>query len=158
VLPTLNGRIQTRIFLVGVVGSIWTLIITPVVALFVDGDPTLGDVYHVTFEILALVLILGIGWEFVYEFLMQFRWEKDWPTMFGYLTGINEGILVYVVADKLGSNPDTEWRAYLGAVTIVPFLVHFVSTWIVINLFAGNFMKMIFIRWRFKGGRLIGGW
>ena len=44
-------------------------------------------------------------WEFVYQLLMQFRWEKDWPTLFGYLTGINEGILVYVVADKLGSNP-----------------------------------------------------
>jgi hypothetical protein len=30
VLPTLNGRIQTRIFLLAVVGSIWTLIITPI--------------------------------------------------------------------------------------------------------------------------------
>ena len=157
-LPTLNGRIQTRIFLVGVVGTIWTIIITPVVALFVDGDPTLGDVYHVTFEVLALVLVLGIGWEFVYQGLMQFRWEKDWPTMFGYLTGINEGILVYLVADSLGSDPTSEWRAYLGALTLAPFLVHFVTTWLVINLFAGNYMKMIFIRWRFRGGRLIGGW
>ena len=28
-LPTLNGRIQTRIFLLLVVGGIWTLLITP---------------------------------------------------------------------------------------------------------------------------------
>ena len=29
-LPTLSGRIQTRIFLLVVVGGLWTLIITPV--------------------------------------------------------------------------------------------------------------------------------
>jgi hypothetical protein len=42
--------------------------------------------------------------------------------------------------------------------TVTPFLVAFVSTWIVINLFAGNFMKAIFLRWRYRGGRLVGGW
>ncbi len=161
-LPTLNGRIQTRIFLVGVVGSVWTLIITPVVRLFVDGDPTLGDTYTVTFTVLAIVLVLGIGWEFVYQLLMQFRWEKDWPTFFGYLTGINEGIVAYLVAQALAADPSTvdpaRWRLLLNGLTVTPFLVQFVTTWIVINLFAGNLMKMIFLRWRFKGGRLVGGW
>lgn len=160
-LPTLNGRIQTRIFLVGVVGSVWTVIITPFVRLFVEGDPTLGQTYKVTFAVLAIVLVLGIGWEFVYHGLQQFRWEKDWPTFFGYLTGINEGILAYVVAKALGVDPTVdaaEWRVLLNGLTITPFLVDFVTTWLVINLFAGNVMKMIFLRWRFKGGRLIGGW
>ncbi len=55
---------------------------------------------------------------------MQFRWEKDWPTMFGYLTGINEGIVAYLVADKPRARhpDDREWRAYLEGLTVVPFL------------------------------------
>ncbi len=158
--PTLNGRIQTRIFLVLVVGGIWTLLVTPIVKLFVEGDPQLSDVYKATIPVLLIVLVLGIGWEFVYHGLQQFRWEKDWPTMFSYLVGINEGILAYAVAKSLGttdlSAPD--WRLALEGLTPAPFLVHFVSTWIVINLFAGNFMKAIFLRWRYRGGRLIGGW
>ena len=54
-IPTLSGRIQTRIFLLVVVGGIWTLIVTPFVKLFVDdgmgggGGPSLGQVYKVTF-------------------------------------------------------------------------------------------------------------
>jgi hypothetical protein len=160
VSPTLNGRIQTRIFLVLVVGGIWTLLVTPVVKLFVEGDPTTSDVYKVTIPVLLIVLVLGIGWEFVYHVLQQFRWEKDWPTMFAYLTGINEGILAYVVATSLATTDPSapDWRQYLEALTVTPYLVHFVSTWIVINLFAGNFMKAIFLRWRYRGGRLIGGW
>ena len=38
------------------------------------------------------------GWEFVYHFLQQFRWEKDWPSLFGLVTGVNEGALVWVLA------------------------------------------------------------
>ena len=162
-LPTLNGRIQTRIFLVVVIGGIWTAIITPLVRLFMEGDPSLGDAYTVTYTVLAIVLVLGIVWEFVYQVLMQFRWEKDWPTFFGYLTGINEGIAAYLVAKALAVDPTEtagapEWRIFLEGLTVAPFLVDFVTTWIVIQLFAGNYMKMIFLRWRFKGGRLIGGW
>jgi hypothetical protein len=167
VIPTLSGRIQTRIFLVVVVGGIWTAIITPLVRVFVDdgamGSPSLGDVYQVTYAILGIVLVLGIGWELVYHGLMQFRWEKDWPTLFGYLTGINEGILAYVVARALAVDPSavsgaSEWRILLNGLTPAPFLVAFVSTWIVINLFANNLMQVLFIRWRFRGGRLLGTW
>ena len=44
---------------------------------------------------LFATIVLGILWEFVYHALMQFRWEKDWPTMFGFLTIINEGALLW---------------------------------------------------------------
>ena len=37
-------------------------------------------------------------------------------------------------------------------------LVAFVTTWIVVNLFANNIMQVLFIRWRFRGGRLLGSW
>ena len=163
-IPTLSGRIQTRIFLVVVVGGIWTLLITPLVRVFVDSDamgsPDLLDVYKVTYSVLIIVLVLGVLWEFVYHGLMQFRWEKDWPTLFGYVTIVNEGILAYAVAKAIGS-PDADpgsVPALLEGLTLAPFLVAFVTTWIVINLFANNLMQVFFIRWRFRGGRLLGGW
>jgi len=164
VIPTLSGRIQTRIFLLVIVGGIWTLIITPLVRAVVDsegmGNPDLIDVYKVTFPVLIIVLLLGIVWEFIYHGLMQFRWEKDWPTLFGYVTIVNEGILAYVVAKSLGTtDPDAaEWRLLLNGLTVAPFLVHLVTTWIVVNLFANNLMQVLFIRWRFRGGRLLGAW
>jgi hypothetical protein len=91
---------------------------------------------------------------------MQFRWEKDWPTLFGWLTGINEGLLAFAVARTIGTTDfDTpEWRLLLDHLPVTPFLVHFVSTWIVVQLFANNLMQVLFIRWRFRGGRLLGDW
>lgn len=163
-IPTLSGRIQTRIFLLVAVGGIWTILITPVVRAVVDseamGSPDLVDVYKVTFSVLAIVLVLGILWELVYHGLMQFRWEKDWPTLFGYATVVNEGIVAYAVAKALGTTDlaAPEWRLLLEGLTVTPFLVHFVTTWIVVNLFANNFMQVLFIRWRFRGGRILGGW
>ena len=53
---------------------------------------------------LATVTVLGLGWEFVYHFLMQFRWEKDWPSMFGLLTAVPEGLLVWLLL-RLGVVP-----------------------------------------------------
>jgi len=157
VLPTLNGRIQTRIFLVGVIGSIWTIIITPFVALFVEGDPTLGDVYQVTFEILALVLILGIGWEFVYQGLMQFRWEKDWPTMFGLITAINEGALVWLLFDNglIPGMPPGFDDGNLPSAIFWAFFVDFSVIWFVIWIWTNGPMRVPLIRWRFFGGRIV---
>lgn len=69
-LPTLNGRIQTRILVLAVVGGIWTLIITPALP---DIAGSLSDKYGVTFRVLAAVIVLGIGWELIYHGLQQFR-------------------------------------------------------------------------------------
>ena len=164
-IPTLSGRIQTRIFLLVVVGGLWTILITPVVRATVDtgamGTVGLTDVYQVTFAVLAIVLVLGILWELLYHALMQFRWEKDWPTLFGYVTIVNEGILAYWFATSVAASTDAgapEWRLLLSGLTLTPFLVAFVTTWIVVNLFANNLMQVLFIRWRFRGGRILGGW
>ena len=162
-LPTLNGRLQTRVFAVLVLGGIWTLIITPVVKFYIDATEDaslpLGDAYKATYTILFFVLVLGIVWEFIYEGLQQFRWEKDWPTFFGYLTAINEGIVVWIAIKAYGTfDTESTTKALLEFLPVIPFLIHFVTTWLFIQLFLGNYMKMIFIRWRFKGGRLIGGW
>ena len=86
-VPTLYGRIQTRIVLLAVIGGLWTLIITP----FLPTGLPLGASYRTTFAVLLTVLVLGVLWEFVYHGLQQFRWEKDWPTFFGLITMITGG-------------------------------------------------------------------
>jgi hypothetical protein len=145
VVPTLIGRIQTRIFVLAVVGSLWTLVITPLLA---PHGASLADRYQATFTVLATVLVLGIGWEFVYHFLQQFRWEKDWPAFFGLLTGINEGLLVWVLLRKVGLPGDP-------VVPTSSFLIDFISVWLVTWMFVNGPMRVPFLRWRFRGGRLI---
>ena len=143
-IPTLNGRIQTRIFVSLVVGGIWTLLITPLLP--VPG--TLSDAYATTFVVLLTVTVLGVGWELVYHFIQQFRWEKDWPTLFGLITAVNEGALVWLLL---------EYDAVPGiaGVPLSAFLIQFLTTWLVIWLTVNGPMRVPFIHWRFRGGRLI---
>lgn len=141
-LPTLYGRIQTRIVLLVVVGGIWTLLITP----FLPTGQGLGASYRTTLLVLLTVLILGVAWEFVYHGLQQFRWEKDWPTIFGLLTMINEGLLVWVLIDA-GAVPGIE------SVPLSAFLIQFITTWLVVWLVVNGPVQIFFSRWRFRGGR-----
>src|SRR6188472_3395650 len=95
-IPTLSGRIQTRIFLILFIGVPWTLLITPVLPR--AAGASLGDTYKATFAALGIVLVLGVCfWELIYHFLQQFRWEKDWPVMFTFFEVINEAILAFYV-------------------------------------------------------------
>jgi len=141
--PTLFGRIQTRIFVVVVIGGLWTALVTPLLP-GIPPEMALADVYAITFRVLFLVLVCGLGWEFVYHGLQQLRWEKDWPTLFGLITGVNEGILVWLIAS-----------AWIDVVPGSAFLVHFTTTWLVIWAWVNGPMRVVFIRWRFQGGRLI---
>ena len=140
-LPTLNGRIQTRIFMLVVFGSLITLLITPVL----PGDPD----YSMTFTVLATVLVLGVLWELVYHGLMQWRWEKDWPTLFGLLNAINEGLLVWVLLE-LGVVPGLD-----DGVPLSTFLVMFLVIWVFIWIWTNGPMRIFNVRWRFFGGRLV---
>jgi hypothetical protein len=145
VLPTLNGRIQTRIFLLLVVGGIWTLLLTPMLPL----GASIGAAYEATFVVLLTVLVLGIGWEFGYHLLQQFRWEKDWPTLFGLVTAVNEGFVVWLLVHD-GSAPGLPFPVTTGV-----FLVQFLTTWLLVWLAAIGPMRVPFVHWRFRGGRLI---
>jgi hypothetical protein len=150
--PTLHGRIQTRIFVTLVIGGIWTLIITPLLP--APQPVSTGDLYKVTFTVLITQLVLGIGWEIVYHWLMGFRWEKDWPSFFLFIEGINEAVLLWIVlsADIVpGISEEPGDRQVYGST----FLVLFISTWIVTWAWLQGPMKVVNPRWRFRGGRLI---
>ena len=146
--PTLLGRIQTRLFLLATVGVVWMLIISPIVLPVTPDGVALGDVFSLGYAALVLVAVIGIVWEFVYHGLQQFRWEKDWPTLFGLLTGINEGIVVYFVL-----RAGLPWD--VGDVPGLAFVIMFATTWILVWLVANGPMRVVNLRWRFRGGRLL---
>ena len=126
-VPTLSGRIQTRIFLLLVIGIPWTLIVTPLLPR--PAGVGVGTVYKTTFWILAEVLIVGsLVWEPLYHGLMQFRWEKDWPVMFSLLEAIPEGIVA--------SPPRPRHRTGGQAVRRRHLLIDFVILWVLVWLAA----------------------
>jgi hypothetical protein len=149
-LPTLNGRIQTRIFMLVVFGSVITFVITPLLPGPFGFD---GTSYKVTYLILATVLVLGLIWELIYHFIQQFRWEKDWPTMFGLITAINEGALVWLFLDE-GWIPGIDGEDFPASV-FWAFFIDFTVIWLIIWVWTNGPMRVPFIRWRFFGGRIV---
>lgn len=143
-VPTLWGRIQTRVVILVVIGGLATAALTP----WLPIDAGLSSRYRSTFTVLAAVTILGVGWEFLYHFLMQWRWEKDWPAFFGLITCVPEGTLVWVLA-AAGLIP-----GLAGPLAPTAFVIHFLVVWLVVWLTAFGPMRVPFIRWRFQGGRL----
>jgi hypothetical protein len=147
VLPTLGGRIQSRIVFLAIIGGIITLILTPILPL---GAGSLSAKYKTTFLILLTVIVVGVIWEFIYHLIMQWRWEKDWPTFFGFITFINEGIVVYLLVNY-GIVPGIKAHTVpLGA-----FIIDFMVIWICVWLWINGPMRVVNIRWRFHGGRLV---
>ncbi|HVB43848.1 MAG TPA: hypothetical protein VNF47_14255 [Streptosporangiaceae bacterium] len=144
-LPTLAGRIQTRLVLLALVGGLVTLLIGPLL----PATAPLSVVYRNMFLVLAAVAVIGIGWECVYHFLMQWRWEKDWPQLFGFLTCVPEGLLIWYLL-RAGAIPGIE-----GTVAASVFVPDFLAVWVAVWLLASGPMRVVNIRWRFFGGRLV---
>lgn len=145
--PTLIGRLQSRLFLVACVGVPIALVLGVVLPRPTEAT-TLSDMYRVFFVALVLVAIVGLIWELIWHGLQQFRWEKDWPTLFGLITGVPEGIVIWLLL-RAGIPID------VGTVDGTTFLAMFIITWIAIWLVASGPLQIVFIRWRFRGGRFL---
>lgn len=144
-VPTLLGRIQTRVVLLAVIGGLVTAIIAPVLPV----SAPVAEKYQNAYVVLATVAVLGIGWEFLYHFLMQWRWEKDWPTLFGLVTLVPEGLLIWLLL-LAGVVP-----GIVGQLTAPAFAIDFLLVWVAVWLWANGPMRVPAIRWRFRGGRLV---
>ena len=145
--PTLRGRIETRLVLLATVGVVWTAIVSPLLPR-PKGAP-LHMVYTITFKAILTVAVVGIAWELLYHALQQFRWNKDWPSLFGLVTMINEGIVVWFVLHIFNVIPGTDgWSSPIRNL----FLIHFMSTWLLLWLFMQGPLRVVIPRWRFEGG------
>ena len=139
--PTLWGRIQTRWFLLVIIGMPWTLVIGPLLVLVANGAG-LGEVYVLAFTALVVVGLVGTVWELIYHAFMQLRWEKDWPAFLGLITGVNEFLTLVLVL------------ALLGFSFSFAVVVQFVTLWLLMWVFANGPLRVLLPRWRYRGGNL----
>ena len=145
--PTLFGRIQTRFFLLIVIGIPWTLILAPFLGSMGAGYL---DVVANALQVLAWVAVHGILWELLWHGLQQFRWEKDWPTYIALLQWIPEGVLIWFVV-----NPDQLGLTTGGGVPTGAFLLHYITTVLVTWTFVIGPIRIFFIQYRYRGGRFV---
>lgn len=140
-VPTFSGRLQTRLFVLLFVGLPWTLLACLALAPAAGG---LQPMLRAGLFSLAATLLVGLVlWEPLYHLLMQFRWEKDWPSLFVLLESIPEAAVVWLLLDRVGPG------APFGV-----FAALFFSTWLVVFLALQGPMRVVFLRWRFRGGRI----
>ena len=130
--PTLNGRWQSRLFLLGTIGLIITLF-------FAWYGNSKAPIF-----ILLLVILLGLGWDVLYMQWQKRRWDQDWPPVLQLATGITEGIFIFGLL--YGFVP----RNVLPSVTL--FWLHYGLVWLITFITSQSLMRLLFPRWRYQGG------
>lgn len=138
--PTLFGRWQTRLLLLGTVGSIVTLPFA-----FGIIGPGATATY---FWVLAYIAIFGLGWDIVYNYLQKFRWDRDWPAAFQLLAGIWEAIFLLFILKVLRLPLPGLENLVFGS-----FIRHYSLVWLGVFLVSQTIMRILFPRWRFRGGQ-----
>ena len=146
--PTIFGRWQTRLLLMGTAG----IVITVCFALLTRPFPA-------PFVVLAYVTLFGLAWDVLYNTLQTRRWDRDWPPIFFVFGGIAEAAFLWILM-----NAGFLWRL-VGLRTLpgVPpnltfgqFAVHYTVVWLITFLILLGPLKIAFLNWRFKGGQWVG--
>jgi hypothetical protein len=140
--PTLFGRWQTRLLLLATVGVIVSL---PFVAGIIGASP--GPIY---FWILGYVAIFGIIWDVIYDQIQKYRWDRDWPAAYQLIAGIWEMVFVFCGAKLFGFLPIPILKDELNPAM---FLLHYSAVWLAVFIASQSLMRVIFVRWRFRGGQ-----
>lgn len=147
--PTLFGRIQTRLVMLGTFGVVWTALIGLVVPR--PAGASTSAVYKALFTALLIVAVVGVVWELVYHGVQQYRWEKDWPTLYGLVVAVPEGIVAWILLQN-----GIPWD--VRPVPAGTFLWMFITLWLLIWAITNGPLQIFFLRWRYRGGRFAGGW
>ncbi|GAB4434882.1 MAG: hypothetical protein OHK0015_25090 [Chloroflexi bacterium OHK40] len=145
--PTLYGRWQTRLVLLGTFGLAITLGLMWHFGVVWAGFQTPG--FWELPLLLGYVVLLGLAWDGIYQAIQRHRWDGDWPLVFGFAAGVVEGGTVFALF-RLGWLPGTRfddgdaWR----------FLAHYGLVFLVTYWWQIGPMRVISLRWRFHGGEL----
>jgi hypothetical protein len=134
--PTLLGRWETRFLLLATVG----VIITAIVGLIVKNFVT-------PYLLLGYVFLFGLVWDTLYQYLITFRWDRDWPTTFQVLAGIIEGALVWLLVTSVGL-PGIPARS----IPFVVFISMYASIWLLTFVIAQGPLRTVLVNWRYRGG------
>ncbi|MCP3937086.1 MAG: hypothetical protein GY708_17155 [Actinomycetia bacterium] len=146
--PTLAGRIQTRLLLLSTIGLAWVVLVAALLG--GSASPSYTDRLRAGVAALIITMLLGVVWELVYHAAQQYRWEKDWPTGLALAVGLTEGTAVWFAL-----NTAARRSTLVPSMTVPMFVVVFGTTWLLIWLFASGPMRVVALRWRYRGGRLL---
>jgi hypothetical protein len=140
--PTLLGRWQTRLFLLTTIG---VLVSIPFAIGLIGNKSNL-----VYFWILAYIAIFGLAWDVLYNYLQKSRWDRDWPAAYQLFAGIWELVFVFCGVKILGFLPIPMPKNELSPII---FLLHYGVVWLAVFVSSQSLMRIIFPRWRFRGGK-----
>jgi hypothetical protein len=151
VTPTLMGRWQTRVFLNLLIGVPFTAFWMLIFDQFTKNPPDVLEFWHMPM-LLAWLTGLGLVLDVVYIGLQRLRWDRDWPPAFQLLGGLVEGgaILALSLTDLLPGVTHCDDD-------IPQFPIAYLTMLFAMFFFLFGPMKVLFPRWRFAGGQLIGG-
>ncbi|GAA6624042.1 hypothetical protein [Scytonema sp. NUACC26] len=137
--PTLFGRWQTRLLLLATVGTVVSL---PFAIGLIGSYPSAAY-----FWILTYVAIFGLGWDVVYDQIQKYRWDRDWPAAYQLFAGIWEMIFIWFAVGIFRILPISSYPP------VGVFLQHYSVVWLAIFIVSQSLMRIIFVRWRFRGGQ-----
>ena len=130
--PTLNGRWQSRLFLLGTIGLLITL-------LFVAFTNSLTPLF-----ILFGVIVAGLVWDVLYMQWQNRRWDHDWPPVLQLFTGVTEGLFIFILVYGFGM--------FNALPSVGLFWLHYGIVWLATFIASQSFMRVLFPRWRYQGG------
>ncbi|QXT38915.1 hypothetical protein [Gymnodinialimonas ceratoperidinii] len=144
-IPTLSGRLQTRIFLFLVIG----LPITILFGMAQAGWRWDWSVVQIYLWFLCAVVGMGLLFDPLYIFAQSLRWERDWPFAFqAFFSWVEFGVVYFLArAGLVPFLPETAFQS-LGTPAL-HFALVFVPSFLVLL----GPMQVLFLRWRFKGGQ-----
>jgi len=145
-IPTLAGRLQTRLFLFLFIG----VPITILYGLYWTGFIWDWRTISIFFYFLCTILALGLLLDPIYIFIQSTRWDSDWPfaSQF-FFSWVEFGAVYFLARADLIPYLDADFFQGL-AIPLVHFILVFVPSFFALL----GPMQAIFVRWRFKGGQL----
>ncbi|MEM9567234.1 MAG: hypothetical protein AAF974_02915 [Cyanobacteria bacterium P01_E01_bin.34] len=85
--------------------------------------------------VLFVALILGMLWDILYNFIQKLLWDRDWPAALQLAAGIWEGLVLLAL--------------FPGVFNVW----HYSLVWLSVFVASQSIMRLMFPRWRFRGGR-----
>ncbi len=145
--PTLLGRWQTRVFLMLALGVPITLFYMLAFGAFAAGPDAEG--FFKLPLLLVYVNALGFAFDALWIFLQSFRWDRDWPLAFQLFSGITEGAFAFALfaSGLLPGAPFADGDA-------LRYALHYGGVFLSSYAFLFGPMRVLFPRWRFRGGRV----
>lgn len=134
-IPTLLGRWETRFLLFVTAGALVTAVFG---LIFRD--------FKSPFLVLAYVLLFGFAWDALYQFLITYRWDQDWPTFFQVLAGIWEGVFVWLLLRTV------HLPGLTSGPTLPQFIWHYAFVWLSIFVIGQGPLRVFLVSWRYRGG------